>query len=125
MGRHTFVAECKKEKLQEYIDMHNKIYPEVVAGLRKVGVTSLRIYLVPGTSTLFMSIVTAGNLDFVKAVGVGSQYRAEPRIKEWEEMMATDYHSGWTELKEIHSSEKHWNGALGLPSRDDAAAKQK
>lgn len=119
MGRHVFTTQCKEGMLEKYKAMHDKIYPEVAAGLRKVGVTSLRIYNLPGTPTLVMEITTAGNLDFAKAVGEGSAYRSSnERVKQWEEMMETKYHCGWTELNEIHSSEKHWNGALGLPLRE-------
>ena len=41
----------------------------------------------------------------------------EARCKEWEEMMDADFHGGWTELSEVHSSEKQWNSALQLPMR--------
>ena len=29
--------------------------------------------------------------------------------------MDADFHGGWTELSEVHSSEKQWNTALQLP----------
>eukprot|EP00746_Dinoflagellata_sp_MGD_P003027 gnl/MRDRNA2_/MRDRNA2_105902_c0_seq1.p2 gnl/MRDRNA2_/MRDRNA2_105902_c0~~gnl/MRDRNA2_/MRDRNA2_105902_c0_seq1.p2 ORF type:complete len:131 (+),score=23.98 gnl/MRDRNA2_/MRDRNA2_105902_c0_seq1:92-484(+) len=115
MGRHMFFTEVKEGKLDEYIKYHDYIYPEVAAGLRMAGMTSLRIFLVPGTRKLCMYIETAGNLDLGKATGPGSKYRENLKCKEWEELMDADFHGGWTECEEIHSSDREWNNALGAP----------
>ena len=56
-----------------------------------------------------------GPINLSKATGPGSKYRENLRCKEWEEMMDADFHGGWTELSEVHSSEKQWNTALQLP----------
>lgn len=40
------------------------------------------------------------------------RYRLNPRCQEWEELMDADFHGGWTEMEEIHSSDKQWNTAL-------------
>lgn len=43
---------------------------------------------------------------YLSMLGNGSEYRhSSPRIQEWEEKMETDFHGGWTEIKEIHSSD--------------------
>ena len=59
-----------------------------------------------------MYITTAGPIDLGKATGPGSYYRENARAKEWEELMDGEFHAGWTECKEIHSSDIHWNKAL-------------
>lgn len=104
----------KPGKLQEYLNYHDNIYPEVAAGLRTAGITLLSIYVLPGTNRLVMVIETAGAIDLSKATGPGSTYRDSARCKEWEELMDADFHGGWTELDEVHSSQVEWNQALGL-----------
>eukprot|EP00050_Salpingoeca_kvevrii_P004181 m.245512 g.245512 ORF g.245512 m.245512 type:complete len:118 (-) comp10958_c0_seq2:135-488(-) len=116
MGRHCFFTEVKEGKIDEYINYHENIYPEVAAGLRVAGVTQLVIFRVPGTRRLIMTIETAGDIDLAKATGPGSNYRANPRANEWETLMDADFHGGWTECEEIHASDVHWNKALKLPS---------
>ena len=85
MGRHCFTTTVKPGKLEEYIKMHDNIYPEVAAGLRACGVTQLTIFLQPGNpARLIMYIETAGDIDLALATGPGSRYRLEPRCREWE-----------------------------------------
>jgi len=113
MGRHCFFTTARDGKLKEYIHWHDNIFPEVCAGLRAAGITSLTIYNQPGTNVLVMNIHTAGDLDLDKAIGSDSAYQKNPRCQEWEELMKTDFHHGWTELKEIHASDREWNKQLG------------
>ena len=87
--------------------------------MNTIGVTALNIYRVPGTDNLVMSIQTAGNVDLPKATGPGSKYREVARCKEWENFMENDFHGGWTQLTEVHSSDIEWNRALGLPSTQE------
>eukprot|EP00039_Didymoeca_costata_P015750 m.272978 g.272978 ORF g.272978 m.272978 type:complete len:183 (-) comp16276_c0_seq41:2630-3178(-) len=115
MPKKVFYTNVLEGKMEGYRRFHDNIWPEVAAGLRAAGVTQLQIYNLPGTNTLCMTIETAGNIDLGKATGPGSRYRLDPRCKEWEEMMDSDFHGGWTEMQEIHSSTKQWNTSLGLP----------
>ena len=79
-------------------------------GLSAHGVKSLNVYQVGDTNELIM------NIDFYRedgkslgeALGPGSEYRNDPKCKHWEEWMQSDFTGGWTELKNIHSSQKHW-----------------
>lgn len=75
---------CVQEgKLDEYLNYHDNIWPEVVRGLRAAGityfkaeilsnncvvsgVTALNIFNVPGTRILCMYITTAGPIDLPK-----------------------------------------------------------
>jgi diketogulonate reductase-like aldo/keto reductase/L-rhamnose mutarotase len=115
MPRHTFITTLREGKAAGYRDYHDNIYPEVAAGLRTAGVKQLNIYQQPGTNVLVMTIDTCGSIDLSAATGPGSRYRQNPRCREWEELMDGEFHNGWTEMKEIHSSDLHWNRALGLP----------
>eukprot|EP00428_Durinskia_dybowskii_P069126 CAMPEP_0170404754 /NCGR_PEP_ID=MMETSP0117_2-20130122/26804_1 /TAXON_ID=400756 /ORGANISM="Durinskia baltica, Strain CSIRO CS-38" /LENGTH=165 /DNA_ID=CAMNT_0010661799 /DNA_START=50 /DNA_END=543 /DNA_ORIENTATION=+ len=81
MGRHCFFTEVKDGRLQEYLDYHDNIYPEVAAGLRAAGVTQLTIFNVPCTRQLVMYIETAGDLDFGRATGAWEQVQAGPALR--------------------------------------------
>ena len=62
----------------------------------------MTIYNVPETKDLVMYITTAGPIDFGKAIGEGSPYKENIKAKEWHDLMAQDFHSGWTSCTEIH-----------------------
>ena len=116
-NRKVFYTTCREGMIEKYIQRHNEIPPEVCAGLRTAGVTSLSIHRLPGTNTLVLTIDKAGSsLDLEKATGPGSTYRQNPICEKWEVDMETKYHNGWTKLEEIHSSDVEWNRSLGLSS---------
>lgn len=114
--RRVFYTTCREGMVEKYIQRHDEIPPEVCAGLRTAGVVSLSIHRLFGTNVLVLTIETAGsNLDLGKATGPGSVYRENPICNQWEIDMETQYHNGWTEMEEIHSSTVEWNRSLGLP----------
>ncbi|KAL7522394.1 hypothetical protein ACHAWX_007173, partial [Stephanocyclus meneghinianus] len=103
MPRFLLKAKLKPEKEQQYIDEHNNIYPEVSSGLRSAGVINLHIW--KDGLTLYMMIEMEEGND-LSALGEGSEYRNScPRIQEWEVKMETEFHGGWTQIAEIHSSD--------------------
>ncbi len=113
--RKVFYTTCREGMVEEYIQRHNEIPPEVCAGLRTAGVSFLSIHRLPGTNVLVLTIDKAGSsLDLEKATGPGSAYRENPICQKWEVDMETQYHNGWTEMAEIHSSNVEWNKSLGL-----------
>ena len=115
--RKVFYTTCREGMVEEYIQRHNNIPPEVCAGLRIAGVSFLSIHRLPGTNVIVLTIDKAGStLDLEKATGPGSIYRENPICHKWEVNMETQYHNGWTELEEIHSSDVEWNRSLGLIS---------
>ena len=102
-NRFFMKATLHKEKEQAYIDEHDSIYPEVSNGLRAAGVVNLHIW--KDGLQLYMLIEMEDGKD-LSVFGDGSDYRkSSPRVVEWEDKMATEFHSGWTQLEEIHSSD--------------------
>ena len=90
LAHHCFTTTVLEGKMDEYVRYHDEIWPEVCRGLRRAGVVSLRIYRLPGTSTLVMNIATPVGLDLGAATGPGSPYReGNARCREWEELMDT------------------------------------
>lgn len=104
--RFCFVATAASaSKLQEYIHCHNNIWLEVSHGLKAAGIRSLTIHTVPNTLQLVMVVETEGNLTVEQATGPNSDYRKNDTARRWEEMMATEFHSGWTLCSQIHTSD--------------------
>lgn len=107
-------AIVRDGKLEEYIRMHNNIYPEVQQGLRDCGVMQLTIFKsnlpgVDGGTHICLYATTADGIDLGEVTGKGSAYRkSHKRVEEWETMMETEFHAGWVLMEEIHSSDTHW-----------------
>ena len=96
-------ATLCKEKEQAYIDEHDNIYPEVTSGLRSAGVINLHIW--KDGLQLYMLIEMDDDKD-LSMFGEGSCYRkSSRRVVEWENKMAAEFHSGWTSIEEIHTSD--------------------
>jgi len=71
--------------IAEYVDRHSeaKRWPEIVEGIRTVGILEMEIYLL-GTR-LFMIVETAADFDWDTAF---ARLAALPRQAEWEDYMA-------------------------------------
>jgi len=120
-SRKVFYTTCREGMIEDYINRHNNIPPEVCAGLRTAGIMLLSINRLPGTNVIILSIEMAGcgTLDLERATGPSSAYRKNNICDQWEVEMETHYHNGWTELEEIHSSDVEWNRSLNLPLVQD------
>mmetsp|Transcript_727 Transcript_727/g.1551 ORF Transcript_727/g.1551 Transcript_727/m.1551 type:complete len:117 (+) Transcript_727:11-361(+) len=109
MPRYCFTTTLHPQKHDEYKEWHDNIYPEVARGLTRAGVTQLTIFRVPNTSTLILYATTKPGVDLNDATGPDSAYRAShERIRQWETIMETEFHCGWSKCEEIHSSDVQW-----------------
>tara|TARA_Y100001980_G_C14556892_1_gene352519 strand:- start:92585 stop:93073 length:489 start_codon:yes stop_codon:yes gene_type:complete len=68
--------------IKEYKEWHAKVWPEVLEGIKKVGILDHEIYL-DGTH-LFMILVAPTDFDFETQMG---KLAGLPRQAEWEEFM--------------------------------------
>ena len=69
--------------IEKYKVYHREVWPEVIAGLRSVGIAKMKIFLLG--SRMFM-YVEASN-DFDPAVDFQKYTESSPRAKEWDELM--------------------------------------
>ncbi|MHB1005734.1 MAG: L-rhamnose mutarotase [Chloroflexota bacterium] len=80
----TLCLKSDPALIARYKEYHRAVWPEVVAGLRQVGVTGMKIYLTG--VRLFMYMETEDGfdpaIDFARA-------SATPRGREWDELMAS------------------------------------
>jgi len=70
--------------IAEYKAHHDRIWPEVVRGLKDAGIEDLEIYLA-GTR-LCMILETADGFSFEEKVRTDAQ---NPVVRQWEELMST------------------------------------
>jgi len=69
--------------INEYIEIHKQVWPEIIEGIKSVGITNMEIYI--NGRTLFMIIDTVEDFDRDKAF---ARLATLPRQKEWEEYVA-------------------------------------
>jgi Uncharacterized conserved protein len=81
----TLELKDNPELIQEYVKRHSEMYawPEILAGIRSVGILEMEIYLL-GT-TLFMIVETPLDFEWDTAF---QQLAKLPRQDEWEEYMS-------------------------------------
>lgn len=70
--------------IERYKEHHRRVWPEVVAGLRAIGISRMKIYLV-GTR-LFMYFEAPDDFDPARDF---QTYTAAPRNAEWDQLMRT------------------------------------
>ena len=64
--------------IAEYVALHREVWPEVTQSLRKIGITSMRIYR--GGTRLFMVIEADDEFDVARY----QAYAQEPRTDAWD-----------------------------------------
>eukprot|EP00802_Teleaulax_amphioxeia_P030497 Tamp_33107.p1 GENE.Tamp_33107~~Tamp_33107.p1 ORF type:complete len:210 (+),score=20.44 Tamp_33107:83-631(+) len=103
--RLMFRTKVKKEKLAKYIRHHRAVWPEVQEGLRRHGVRLLSIHMPKdGGNELYMFVEVAEGADMARDLGPGSQYRANERVRLWEETMCTYFeNASWEQLEELYT----------------------
>ena len=71
-------------RIAEYRRLHERIWPEVAAGLRELGLRNMRIWI-SGTR-LFMTYDAPEGFDPARDY---QSYAAQPRVQEWDALMRT------------------------------------
>lgn len=71
-------------RIAEYVAHHRAVWPEVVRGLRAIGIRAMRIWL--HGNRLFMAVETVDGFDPVRDY---QRYAADPRTRAWDALMRT------------------------------------
>ena len=79
----TLTLRDDPKLIEEYCEVHRNIWPEIRAGIKEVGVSTMDIYLLG--NLLVMIIEAPDNIDFEEAF---SKLAELPRQQEWEEFVA-------------------------------------
>lgn len=66
--------------IEQYREAHRHVWPEILAGIRQVGITAMDIYLLGNRMTMILEL--ADGVDFDEAMDKLSRL---PRQAEWEE----------------------------------------
>ena len=94
------------EIIEKYKEYHRAVWPEVVEGLHKIGISKIKIYL--HSRRLFMYIETPDDFDPARDF---DRYMANDRAKEWDDLMRTFQEpvpgagpgDWWTPMEEVYS----------------------
>ena len=84
MPRHCFALDLKNdpELIDEYLEHHRHVWPEVIASFHEAGVRAVQLYRV-GTR-LVMLFETDDAFSFERKAEIDAQ----PRIQQWEQLMS-------------------------------------
>lgn len=92
------------ELIAGYVEEHSRVWPEIKAGIREVGILDMQIYMYE--NRLFMIVDTVDDFDWVKD---NERLAALPRQAEWEAYVARfqralprqPSHEKWKLMKQI------------------------
>lgn len=70
------------EKIKEYEEYHRQVWPEIIASIRKAGITALEIYR--KDTHLFMILEADDDFSFEKKKAADEQ---NEKVKQWEQLM--------------------------------------
>lgn len=79
----TLTLKDDPELIAGYVREHSRVWPEIKAGIREVGILDMQIYI-RGTQ-LFMIVDTVDDFDWERD---NARLATLPRQKEWEEHVA-------------------------------------
>ncbi len=79
----TLTLRDDPKLIEEYCEVHRNIWPEIRAGIKEVGVSTMDIYLLG--NLLVMIIEASDDVDLDEAF---SKLAGMPRQQEWEEFVA-------------------------------------
>jgi L-rhamnose mutarotase len=77
MKRYALLIGVKPEKLVEYIEIHRKVWPEVLATIKKCNITNYSIFLKDGMLFAYYEYV---GIDYMADM---AKMAADPKTQEW------------------------------------------
>lgn len=85
MRRHVLTVDLRDDPaaIASYRDYHQRVWPEVIAGLREAGVASMDIRILGRRLVMVLELQDGLNIEQVFAAHVASH----PRVQEWERLM--------------------------------------
>ena len=80
---YTIDLQDDPQLIEEYIEYHSNVWPEVQDGLKSVGLIEMNIYRLG--LRLFMVMEVADEFDV--ATGLPAYLKTHPKCQQWEDMM--------------------------------------
>ncbi len=94
----TLKLRDDKNLITQYVEEHSRVWPEVKAGIREVGILDMQIYI--HENILFMIVDTVDDFDWEKD---NARLAKLPRQAEWEAYM-----SRFQQAKKTATSAEKW-----------------
>lgn len=84
MKKYALTLDLKNDPalIDQYIDHHRRVWPEIIESIRTSGITKMEIYHVD--TRLFMMIEADESFSFEEK---GRMDASNPKVQEWEELM--------------------------------------
>lgn len=86
MKRYALALDLKEDEklIQEYMEYHRAVWPEILASIRGSGIHHMNIYRY--SNRLFMLMETEDNFTFKRKAHMDA---TNPKVQEWERLMWT------------------------------------
>lgn len=105
----TLTIPDEPEKIRKYIEIHSRVWPEIIQGQHEVGILSMQIYALG--NQLFMIVDTVDDFDWKRDM---ARLATLPRQAEWEAYVSrfqgcdpnAESTEKWHLMTEIFNSEK-------------------
>jgi len=96
-----------KQKINEYLAHHQKVWPEVEAGFRKAGYKKIDLYRFNKSLVMIVTIPKNANIDSLGKIAEGY----DPKCRQWNQMMdqyqvgvaGTSEGQKWVQAERIYS----------------------
>lgn len=84
MKRYCLAVDLKDDEnlIKEYVEWHQKVWPEILESIRSEGIESMKIYRF--SNRLFMIMEVNESFSFDKKAAADA---ANPKVQEWEGLM--------------------------------------
>jgi L-rhamnose mutarotase len=85
MTRQLFLVHLRDDPaaIEAYREHHRRVWPEVIASLRRAGVQELEIHLLGRTAVMIVEVADGADVRRVFA----AHHAANARVAEWEQLM--------------------------------------
>jgi L-rhamnose mutarotase len=119
MSRHVLMVHLRDDPaaIAAYRDHHRHVWPDVVASLRRAGVTRMDIHVLARTAVMVVDV--ADGLDIQRVFA--AHHASSPRVAEWERLMKSLQEPApgaapgewWATLEPVFSMTEHEPAVAG------------
>jgi len=107
MKKYLLVVEVKPEHLQDYIDIHIGVWPEMLEAIRSAGYTNELIWIYKNQSIIYLECPDDAEYDELNA-----KLRETDVCKKWDITVGSWFEGGFTQCPKVFDLNQQLEGEL-------------
>lgn len=107
MKKYLIVAEVKPEHLQEYIDIHINVWPEMLEAIKEAGYTNELIWIYKNQTIIYLECPDNKSNDELNEI-----LRSKDICKQWDITVGPWFESGFTQCPKVFDLNQQLEGEL-------------